>query len=375
MIYILYILFFTVLFLHEKGYIGFELRKRTFYFGSFFFIALFAFRGENVGGDTYEYCRYFMGKLSSTYGILGDNENIEIGFQWFCMLMNRICKTPFFFIFTSSILSLLPFILLVKRYSSMPNLTYFYILCSNFMNYVVNIETHIRQNISGAFIMMALLLFLQNGIKWNNKKNFVAILSFCVVAVYSHTTSYVLLPLLIIIILVPFKKIYSISMIVVAVIISLVFVDTITNLFVGLNFMLNPYEELGNITRYIESDTYGTSNKVLRLTHSLPIAFWTIYNVYKADDEENNNIFIKCMVIGTVVSIACGSFGMVFRMVFLYQLLGCVYIPKKIAQDKRALFVNLIPYVYLFYRIIVMVASSSNYDTDTHLLPYNFIWE
>lgn len=375
MIYIIYILFFTFLLLKEKGNTNFELRKRRFYIGSFFFLALFAFRGENVGGDTYEYCRYFMGEHSSTYGVLGENENIEIGFQWFCMLMNRISNTPFFFIFTSSILTLLPFVLLVRKYSSMPNLSYFYILCSNFMLYVVNIETHVRQNISGAFIMMALLLYLQNGISRHKKYSLVAIVSFLALAILSHSSSYILLPLLIVIMFLPFKRKYSIAIIAISVVVSVFFVDAVTDLFLGLNFMLNPYEELANITRYIESEQYGTSNTILRITHSLPLAFWAGYNVYKADDEENNNIFIKCLVVGTAISIACGSFGMVFRMVFLYQLLGCVYIPKEIARNKNALFVNLIPYLYLFYRIVVMVASASNYNTDSHILPYMFIWE
>ena len=115
MIYIGLIVILFFLFVTE-----YRLRKNisyTFWLGTFFFIALFAFRGDNVGGDTIEYCRYFEGKTSSTYGSLKSNDDIEIGFRWVCMALQKVSLSRFWFLFSTSLLSLIPFVLIVKKYS------------------------------------------------------------------------------------------------------------------------------------------------------------------------------------------------------------------------------------------------------------------
>lgn len=370
MIYIGLIVILFFLFVTE-----YRLRKNisyTFWLGTFFFMALFAFRGDNVGGDTIEYCRYFEGKTSSTYGSLKSNDDIEIGFRWVCMALQKVSLSRFWFLFSTSLLSLIPFVLIVKKYSIFPNLSYLYIICSNWCIMVICIETHIRQNIATAFLMMALYLFL---LEKKQKKTLLLCVVFIIASILTHTSMYLILPLLISLYFIPLTKTVSYCLIIVSCIITLFFTDFFTNLFTYVMVLISPYEAFENLTRYMDSEKYGLSGQSGLVTNFIPIAMWALINIYYSNKNELNCIFMKCMVVGTSFTIMGSSFGLSFRMMYTLLLLGYCYIPIAYKYNLKAILINFIPLLMMLYRIWGAVLNPAQYNTESHWLPYQFIFE
>ena len=369
MIYVCLIILLFCLFIIERNNNN---KKVTFWVSTLLVVGLFALRGDNVGGDTLEYCKYFEGADSSTYGSLKNNNDIEIGFREICRFLQLISTSRFWFIFSTSLISLIPFVCIVRKYSNSPCLSYFYVICSNFCIMVVCIETHIRQNLATAFIMFALYLFLNQKI---TKKRLIIIVSLMICGILTHTSIYLILPLIIILYLIPLSRKVAISVIVFSCVVTVLFTKEFSQYFMAIMTLLTPYETFDNITRYLESDKYGLSGQVGIITHFLPVAFWAIVNIYYATEEEIKNIFMKCLVFGTAFTIMASSFGMSFRMFYALQLLGICFVPLAIISNKKAMYLNFLPMLYLLYRILVGVMDPENYNSDSHYLPYTFIFE
>ena len=278
----------------------------------------------------------------------------------------------FWFIFSTSLLSLIPFVLLVKKYSLYPNLSYLYIICSNWAIMVVCIETHIRQNIATAFLLMALYIFLYEN---KTKKSYISCVLLLIAAVMSHTSIYLILPLVLLLLFVPLTKKVSYCLIIGSCLITLFFTDVFTYVFTGLMFWLSPYEAFDSLTRYMDSDKYGLSGKAGLLTDFAPIAIWALINIYYSNKNEINNVFMKCMVVGTSLTIMGSSFGLSFRMMYALLMLGYCYIPIAYKNNSKSLFVNFIPLLMMFYRLIGAVMNPVEYSAESHWLPYMFIFE
>lgn len=333
---------------------------------------MFAFRGDNVGGDTIEYCRFFEGKNSSTYGLLKFNDNIEIGFRWICMVLRKVSISRFWFIFSTSLLSLIPFVLIVKKYSIFPNLSYLYIICSNWCIMVICIETHIRQNIATAFLMMSVYLFLSGK---KQKKTLLMCVGFIIASILTHTSIYLILPFLILLYFIPLTKTISYCLIVGACIVTLFFTDIFTSLFTNVMILISPYDVFENLTRYMDSEKYGLSGQAGLISNFIPIAMWALINIYYSNEDELNNIFMKCMVFGTSFTIMGSSFGLSFRMMYTFLLLGYCYIPVVYKRNLRAVLINFIPLLMMLYRIWGAVLNPMQYNAESHWLPYQFIFE
>lgn len=367
MIYVVLIFLFFLLFVYE--YKSRQKVTYTFWIGTFLFLALFAFRGDNVGGDTSEYCIYFEGKTSTTYGSLKLNDDIEIGFRWICMALQKISLSHFWFLFSTSLISLVPFVLLLKKYSSFPNLSYLYVSCSFTM--IVCLETHIRQNIATAFIMMALYLLLNA----QNKKNIIISAVLIAAGILTHTSIYLIFPLLLLLYFVKLTKKASYILVIGSCLVTLFFTDFFSQMFTGLMMLISPYETFSNLTRYMDSDKYGLSGKAGLFVSFLPTALWALINIYYASKDELNNMFMKCLIVGTSVTIMASSFGMSFRMMYALVLLGYCYIPMAYKKNTKAMLINLIPILMLTYRFIMYTKSTAQINTEAHWLPYMFIFE
>ena len=140
-------------------------------------------------------------------------------------------------------------------------------------------------------------------------------------------------------------------------------------------FWLSPYEAFDSLTRYMDSDKYGLSGKAGLLTDFAPIAIWALINIYYSNKNEINNVFMKCMVVGTSLTIMGSSFGLSFRMMYALLMLGYCYIPIAYKNNSKSLFVNFIPLLMMFYRLIGAVMNPVEYSAESHWLPYMFIFE
>lgn len=372
MIYIVYSIIILILFLIQYYNRNSGLQKNIlFYLGALVFISLFALRSPYVGGDTIAYCDFYMGK-PSLYGNLNQTPEVEYGFHYLCKILSQLFHSKFVFIFISSLLSLVPFLILVRKYSIYSNLSLLYILCSNYMIMVINLETNIRQNIAAGYIMMALFLVLEKiRIK---RKSYIALL-FIVMAVLTHNTSFLIIPLLLLLYFIPFNKWGSIIFIIASFVIDLFFVDYLTQFLIAVQSFLSPVDQLSQIALYLDTsrDTGVTGISGVFMV-SFTLVYWSIINVWYADDTELNNIFIKSMVVGTGICVMCHSFGMSYRMLSCIQILGYCYIPQAMKTNKIFFILNMFAILYLFYRNVVFLSTVS-VDSNSHIIPYTFIFE
>lgn len=375
MIYIVTIFALLALFIIEYNKKSIKTKRRVFWISTAIFFFLLAFRGNNVGGDTYEYCKFYLGKISSTYGMLYNPfSQIEIGFIWFCKLFNPIFTSSFAFIFLSSLFSTFPFFLLVKKYSAYPSLSYFYVMCSNFMVMVVNLQTNLRQDIAIGYILLSIYLLLDNQI---NKKRLVLIVCLLTLSFLTHKSIYLILPFGLLIWFIPFNRKISLLLIVASVVASVFYTSGIETIVMNLFSMsfFDSNEMLTQIANYVDNDKYGLTGKAGQLIVLLPSTFWAVYNVYFASEEEMKNIFMKSIVIACVFINLGSSFPLSFRMVFAFQILSVIYIPKRICINTKLMVFNLLALSWIMYRLFVMVSTPSFYNNENHLLPYKFIWE
>ena len=196
-----------------------------------------------------------------------------------------------------------------------------------------------------------------------------------IAAVMSHTSIYLILPLVLLLLFVPLTKKVSYCLIIGSCLITLFFTDVFSYVFTGLMFWLSPYEAFDSLTRYMDSDKYGLSGKAGLLTDFAPIAIWALINIYYSNKNEINNVFMKCMVVGTSLTIMGSSFGLSFRMMYALLMLGYCYIPIAYKNNSKSLFVNFIPLLMMFYRLIGAVMNPVEYSAESHWLPYMFIFE
>ena len=104
------------------------------------------------------------------------------------------------------------------------------------------------------------------------------------------------------------------------------------------------------------------------------ILFFSDKNIYSSKEEEISNYWMKNMVFCVVMHNIAGDFGMVFRMFYLFQLFGFVYVPKSF-KDKRTFVLGMLIMAYYVYRFIGTTTNPLNYNTETNALPYTFFFE
>ena len=145
-----------------------QTRKVLFYVASFIVVSLLAFRGNDVGGDTISYCGYFSGS-GGLYGTFEQNDTFEIGFRVLCWLLMFVSRSDFWFILTTSLITLLPFIYLINRDCKSSKILPL-CLYMNVWGILSVTQTAIRQNISVSLFVIAYIIYTTKSIEQKNKK-------------------------------------------------------------------------------------------------------------------------------------------------------------------------------------------------------------
>ena len=367
MIYVLIaVILFFFIFLEKQNSI-----KRNHLFiicGSFIFI-LFAFRGENVGGDTLEYVRFFTNKGSS-YGSL-DYNDLELGFNLFVEFFQKISITPFCFILFSTLVTIIPFFLFVRKYGTSYVLPFLYILC--FISFTVCIETNLRQDIAVGAFLLALYIFIS--VKDKKKYIYLLCILLLVFSLIGHNTNLVVVPLFIGMLFIKFNKKITIPLMAISYVVSLVTTAYFSDLFYYVNVLFANTEIFSHYSDYGNNGFYELGDTASFNFLTLSMTLWPILNIAACDDEEENNMYMKCMVINCVVYNFCCSFPIAFRMIYLFQYLSLCYVPKKVLTDRRYFMINVI-FILSWLRVLFNTAvTPAVQNQDAHMFPYNFIWE
>lgn len=345
---------------------------RAFYLGAGLFVALFAFRGENVGGDMIHYFDFYEGRIAYMYGSI-EKPEIEIGYALFCKTLRFISGNGYFFIFVSSIVSLLPFLLLVNKYSNNRNLSLLWLLVVYGLTMTINIETNLRQNIATAFIMTGIYLVFNDGrVKYKQYLIILLLLTSC----FIHTTSLILIPIMVCLYFIPLTKKSAMISVVGSVIITVLMHGLFQDIlqYISAYLTILNKDSFEHIADYVSSDIYGFSGTYASLLSYIPMTTWCCYNIYSSNKDEISNYWMKNMVFSVCMYNLASDFGMAFRMFYLFQLVGFVYVPQKLKNDKNFTVMMLIM-AYYVYRFIDSTTNPLNYNTTTHVLPYYFFFE
>lgn len=337
-------------------------------------VLLFCFRGTNVGGDTYAYVDFFTGK-GSFYGTMSEN-NLEYGFNLFARILSCFSSSPFFFIFASALVSLMPFFLIVKKYGTSYSLPFLYILC--FISFTVCLQTNLRQDIAVGFFLLAGYILVSTFHSEVQKKKI--IYGLCTLlfiwGVIGHNTMWVVGPVLIGLWFLRFYKKFSIALMIGSFVLSTITTVYFENLFQVVNNYMAQTELFEHYSTYGANGFYELSGNTTALNFfNISLTLWPVLNIMACDDKEQNNIFMKCMVVNCVIyNISC-SFPIAFRMVYIFQYLSLCYVPKQILWNRKYFWLNMI-LIVSFLRVLLNTSlNPALQNADSHMFPYNFIFE
>jgi hypothetical protein len=281
------------------------------------------------------------------------------------------------FIFATSVLSLLPFLWSVKQ--SATCMSFAFLTFTLPWNLLFLIQTPFRQSMAVTLFLIGGYLFVCKG------KNKIALKFFGIVfmiwGIFTHTTMYLVAPAAILLYFVRLNKTISISLIVGSFILCL-FVSSIFSQLLDLlmTYTSDNNDVFGNINRYYGDDNYEISEKV-SLNAILPLTVSSFAITLLSNKEQFKNYAFKCMVVGVVVMNISVTFPLASRVGLLFSLLGASFVPNRLFRDKREHKYD----VYLLYLIIFVyflvayrhwnMCFYFKKSIATDILPYTFWFE
>lgn len=368
-IYVVISIVMLLLFLLEQSTKNNKSRMILFYFASFLAVGLLAFRGNDVGGDTIHYCGYFTGE-GGYYGIWETNESFEIGFIWLCGLLMKISRTDFCLIFSTSLITILPFIYLIRRdckYSKILPLC----LYMTVWNILSVTQTALRQNFSVSLLFIAYIIYTSENIK--SKYKYILVGLFLWLSFISHTSSLLALPLIIgcSCIKLNKKKAY------ILIIGSFVFVMVFKNVFSYIFDMFNQLMAGVAMASHMLDTYYGnirySLDSEISFNRLVPATFLVVLLIKMSSDDELKSNYLKYLVVGASLYNIGASFPMIFRTVYPLLFMGILYVPSGFSKKGTIISKVLVVLLILFFirnQIVYMEPGR-----DDKMLPYLFIWE
>ena len=346
-----------------------RIKNRLFYIASFIVVSLLAFRGNDVGGDTINYCGYFSGK-GGIYGTFELNDTFEIGFRVICWILMQVSRNDFWFLFSTSLMTILPFIYLIKRDCKSSKILPL-CLYMNVWRILAVTQTAIRQNISVSFFILAYIIYTSNEV--NLKKKIISVVLLLVCGFFTHTSSLVALPLVVMATLMPLNKktAYIITLG------SFVLVMAFKNLFADIfdlfnSLMMNVEMASHMLDVYYENDRFALDSEV-SFNRLGPATLLVCLLIWMSDDIDMKSPYLKFLVVGCALYNIGATFPMIARTVYALLFLGIIYTPSNINKYKSKLQgVLLILIIAFFIRNTILYLKPNQ---DDQMLPYTFIWE
>lgn len=324
--------------------------NKIFGFAVIFLLFLMCFRSNMVGPDLPSYVRLYLGTGSAYEEVVEDQ---PVLMAWIDLL--RILPThPFVFVFFTTILTMFPVILGIKLYSKdrIGSLLAFMIVPGIWMVYLVTI----RQALSQFFLLMGLIFVLKKYKHWK----IVSII--CVLfALFSHSTSYLIIPLLLIVYFVRIKRKWMIISIFISLFFTNIFSDVLGSLFY--KYAVN-FSEMSRLVTYF--DIAGYDNAIGRLRAYLPMSILCCWCLYCNRDKEVD-FFENSFFIGVILYNLLGGIDghLIDRFCNFFYLLGIIgALPKR---NTKWPIVTLILLAYIF--------RAYNEYQNSDFIAYKFIWE
>ncbi len=372
-VYIFVFLIVFLFFLIEQNVNNKRYKKSLFLIGSIAVTFILAFRGDNVGGDTIAYCRFFDGKGSGYGTVNNPDPDIDLGFVWFSRFLRLFGQSRFLFLFITSLITLLPWLYLIWRdckYKLLPLCIYM-----TGFNLLILSQTSIRQNISVSLILIAYILLTSNSLRKRWKLLFVPI-----VVLYSllcHKTSVITIPLVLIAYLIPISKKTSIIVLTASLLIGYIISDIANLLLEQFYFIFSSNEFADHLTGYYGQTQYESQAGLILLVDYFIVVSILLMSPAMSFKQNIKNLPIKCLVWGSVLTFLGNGFVLICRIVLLPIVLGFITSPVYLTKKKyfllRMALISCI-LVYEVYMIRFLCDPNASVETN-HMLPYKFIFE
>ena len=318
----------------------------------------------NYQDDVPNYIKFYKNLPSSIYGTPRDTTfGFEPGLSLVCWLLWLFPKSDFFFVLMMRLICMAPVFYGIYRYSSHKELSLllFIILPGCWLLEMITM----RQALATSFLLWAAIAYID---KYEHWKMWVAVLS--VAAALSHSTSYMVLGITAIVLLIPFNKVFCYVSLAVAAVSGGLFASKLAGSFASI---MAPLELLGRVTSYISDSTE---------TGGASFASFVVLGLFGAlcvfaleEGDKKKELFVKFLVTGIVIYCLLGNYPLVDRMVSFFLLMGAIGamppLPSKAEVYKSLNWWLSITFsfvfIYLFYR--------DHCGPESYFLPYNALFE
>lgn len=241
------------------------------------------FMRPDLGG----YTNLYLGHISGYADVAEDQPFISI---WNATLRFLFPISPFVFIFFSTLLYMIPFLIGVKLYSKdkIASLLCLIILPGTWMVAMITL----RQALAQGLMLIGLLCFLQKTRYWKIITPIMAVL-----ALICHSTSFLIIPLIVLAFILPINRKWMYILIIVSLFLADVVTMTIGDYFM---FLFADVEELKRIVAYGSSSDFGDSFGHFR-AHLATMLFCCVV-FWLNRKNEKPTFFEKCLLFGGIMS-------------------------------------------------------------------------
>lgn len=328
---------------------------------------------KGYGYDFPSYLNFFKGVTD----IYGNVENLstytlEMPYYYMCKFLRIFGNYDLVYILGCALIFNLPFLYIVNKYSNNKPLSILLLfIIQNTSLHLMVLSVH-RQMVSNTFFLLAVIILLNNS-QINFKQDKLKILScfiFLTIALFSHSSSYFILPILLGIYIIKINnRNIILVMLITSFILGIIASEIMLNYMKNLMLLLGNIEEIERTTTYLNNDVYDSLNSSFNAL--LPLTLLTFVFVYFSNKEEINSFFLKCLVTATIIINLFFSVPLISRSMTTLLLLGIAgSVPYAITKSKKAricIFTVVIMMLYLAYKA---------YNSPSfRMLPFKFIWE
>ena len=327
--------------------------KHTGYQVLFFLVVIFvlwfltAFRAANIGNDTISYIGYF--RSIATFGV-NSKFVIEMGYQYFCLLVSKISLNPYFFLGVVATICYLGTGIYIYKYSD--NIVFSTVL-------LFPIAFSLFTNILRQAIAMVICLYAYQAIK---KKKIVPAILLIVFASFFHTSALLMLVLL-------FHKFIPKFPL---------WVVPITGIFIALSLsgvMDKIFAVLmGSYGGYYENE--GMTDGWLGITYyclRALVFYFLVFLSYENNKKENSLVLSLFSMLLFTVSFGF-SLNLFNRATNYFMLIAIVELPNAIQRGsikRKKIFMFLVGFIMVLYSLVTIIARPE----WNHLYPYQFNWQ
>lgn len=358
---------------------------------------------NGYGYDFPEYLAFFKGEGDSIYGSLESDSGYDLEWPYYvyCKLLGLFFQYDFIYIIGIGLTIGIPFLYLVRKYSNNPALSIFLLLTIlDTQTYLFFLSVH-RQMLANTFIFLAYIVIESD---MRRKKTIALLLLF--LALSSHSSSFIIVPVLLVLwyVKINIRKSYALITLGVTFLAGLVINRLLSDEFRALFFLIENSESLERTVHYIVDDVYEEGNTSFNIL--FPLNAITAFMVCFAKKEDLRSFGMKCMLFATAIYNLLCMIPLIDRSLTTFVLLGilgAVPVSGPITREddensdaadevelltndinaeeedtneveeqnfifvKAGLFVILIMQIYL--------ANKAYNNPSFRLLPFEFIWE